>query len=187
MVWLLIVSFYLSTANIAYRWIQSWFNYIETHDEFDVSYRELMNWLLSPSYGVSPTTAEVIRNFVIQTLLPKKDRWLRSFRLKVRGFDEKSNSLVEGQNSSMKHGSMPVRPNMSLKVAAKTMLDKTELLHSQRSVKQSKKTSKTSLWSNTNISGVLTCYAEGLVTEQMERREQYHCVQGITFFCSLLY
>ena len=176
-------SFFCSTANIAYRWIQTWFNYIETHEEFDVSYQGMSNWLSSESSGVSPTVAEVIRNFVIQTLLPKKVHWLRSYRLKVRGFDEKSNSLVEGQNSSMKHGSMPVRPNMSLKVAAKTMLDKTELLHSQRTVVQSKKTSKTSLWSNSNISGILTCYAEGLVTEQMERREQYHYIQGLYLFC----
>lgn len=138
-----------------------------------------MDWLFLASTSVTPTLAETIRNFVIQNLLPKKMYWLRSFRLKVRAFDEKSNSLVEGQNSSMKHGSTPVRPNMSLSTAAKTMVDKTQMLHSHRATQQSKKTSKTSLWSSTKVSGNLTCYAEGLVTEQMERRILYSCAQGI--------
>jgi len=103
---------------------------------------------------------------------------------KVQAFDEKSNSLVEGQNSSMKHGSMPVCPNMSLKAAAKTMLDKMEMLCSQRSVQQSKKTTKILLWSNTNITGLLTSYAEGSLTEQMECRALYNCAQGITILLS---
>lgn len=163
---------------MAYRWVQSWFNYIETEEEFDMSYGSLMEWLSSTSSNITPFVGEAIRNFVIQFLLPKKMYWLRAFRLTVRAFDEKSNSLVEGQNSSMKHGSMPVRPNMSLKTSAKTMLDKTLMLHAHRSVIQSKKVGKTSLWSNTNISGLLTCYAEGLVTEHMERRVTYSCAKG---------
>ena len=84
---------------MAYRWVQSWVNYIETEEEFDMSYESLMEWLSSTSSNITPFAGEAIRNFVMQFLLPKKMYWLRAFRLTVRAFDEKSNSLVEGQNS----------------------------------------------------------------------------------------
>jgi hypothetical protein len=106
-------------GHIAYSWIQSWFWYVETLTEFEVSLQSFWTWLdttddVQEEFSVPKLK---IRDFVTKSLLPKREYWLRCYRLSQLSFDAKTTSVVEGQNSALKDGTVKAASNFSLQKA----------------------------------------------------------------------
>ena len=119
-----------------------------------------------------------IRNFVLKTLIPVKLQWLRCYFLYSRSFNTKANSVVESQNSSLKHGTVKVSSNLGIETATQRMTDYANLVHSRKAISVATTVLSTPLWSNSGTKGWLTDYAEGIVCSNMDRRLAYRVVQG---------
>jgi hypothetical protein len=123
-----------------------------------------------------------IRKFVVQSLLPLKFQWLRCFFLYKRSLDAKANSVVESQNSSLKHGTVKVSSSLGIETSTQRMTDYANLIHHRKSVNTAGAVTSTPLWSASGTAGWLTNYAEGLICSNMDRRLFYKVVQGV--FCN---
>jgi hypothetical protein len=163
----------------AYNWIQTWFWSIESNDEFDHSLKHFWKWLqMTDDSFPSFTSAKLaIRDFVMKSLLPKREYWLRSLRIKQLSFDAKTTSVVEGQNVSIKKGCAAVAPNCSLAKATDIMLRKSELSRSVKKITNAKAISATPLWTLSATSGCLTSFAEMIVSCNYDKRSDYVGVQ----------
>jgi len=169
-------------AKITANWIKTWFNEIETFEEFDESYARLQSWLDT----VIPNTVEAIRNFITEKLLVHRVRFLRCYRIKVQGFDELANSNAESQNSSIKRGPMKIQPNMSMQLSSKIMTDKHSMIQNYHAVTDASKLNATCLWSSSKTSFELTKLAEGVVCQEFERRISFSMAQGKTLSVTVM-
>ena len=158
-------------AITAYQWIQSWFWDIESEAEYLGSCRTEAN----------KDMITAIRNFVVQGLIPVKCQWLRCYFLYTRSLDAKANSIVDSQNSSLKHGTVQVTSNLGIDCATQRMTDYAKLIHHRKSVNEASAVASTLLWSASGTVGWLTGYAEGLICSNMYRRLCYLVVQGMFF------
>ena len=165
-------------AITAYQWIQSWFWDIESESEFDVSLAEFYLFLTTSRTDSNAVMLLEIRNFVLKTLIPVKLQWLRCYFLYSRSFNTKANSVVESQNSSLKHGTVKVSSNLGIETATQRMTDYANLVHSRKAISVATTVLSTPLWSNSGTKGWLTDYAEGIVCSNMDRRLAYRVVQG---------
>ncbi|MGH7954957.1 MAG: hypothetical protein ACREOZ_03260 [Gloeomargaritales cyanobacterium] len=169
---------FYSAGDRAFHWIQTWFFYIETEAEFEVSKDKLFSWLAEESKGDFETGSKAIKEWILTSILPKKELWVRYLRKDIRAMDEVSTSLCESQNSSNKRGPMAVNPSMSIATSAKVMTDYAVIrqnykLQSSASVMQSH-----NIWSRSPIADVLSPYAEGIVAQNYDSRNAYVSVQG---------
>ncbi|MGH7955279.1 MAG: hypothetical protein ACREOZ_04895 [Gloeomargaritales cyanobacterium] len=119
-----------------------------------------------------------IHEFIVKSLVPNEEMWLRCYRLKIRAFDEKTTSICEGQNASAKRGPMPVKPNMSIKTSAEVMTVYSTAKNEMRAMESAKQLEETQLWSRSQTCGELTDYAEGLSSQNFDRRCHYCSVKG---------
>ena len=172
-------------AITAYQWIQSWFWDIESEAEFQLSLQLFYAYLGSCRTEANKDMITAIRNFVVQGLLPVKCQWLRCYFLFTRSLDAKANSVVESQNSSLKHGTVKVTSNLGIECATQRMTDYAKLIHHRKSVNEASDVTSTPLWSASGTVGWLTSYAEGLICSNMDRRLCYLVVQGMFVVISL--
>jgi hypothetical protein len=128
-------------CDTAYSWVQSWFWNIETKIEFDKSLNDFWLWLDSCLHDNCSycSTVSAIRNFDIQSLLPKLDYWVRYSRIDQLSFEATTNSVVEGQNTSLKRGVIQTKSNNSLLQSTKALMSNSVVsLELQKSRKQKK-------------------------------------------------
>ena len=171
-------------AVTAYQWIQSWFWNIESEAEFQISLEDFFSFLEGSRTEANAAMMTAIRNFVVQSLLPLKFQWLRCYFLYKRSLDAKANSVVESQNSSLKHGTVKVSSSLGIETSTQRMTDYANLIHHRKSVNTAGAVSSTPLWSSSGTAGWLTNYAEGLICSNMDRRLLYKVVQGA--FCNAM-
>lgn len=57
-------------ASTSYKWIQTWFYYVETYEEFKESYRRLMSWLDTKTDNGCEPLRNAIHDFILTKLLP---------------------------------------------------------------------------------------------------------------------
>jgi hypothetical protein len=171
-----------SIAVTAYQWIQSWFWDTESEAEFELSLEEFYAFLESSRTDANSLLMTAIRNFVVQGLLPVKFQWLRCYFLYKRSLEAKANSVVESQNSSLKHGTVKVTSNLGIDFATQRMTDYAKLIHHRKSMNTASAVTSTPLWSASGTAGWLTDYAEGLICSNMDRRLCYKIVQGMCEF-----
>lgn len=179
------------SAKCTYNWICTWFTTIETIAEFNASFASLKKWLISV-LNTNSALCGAIQDLLVTKLMPHTKRFLRAYRICLRGFDEMANSICESQNSSIKRGIMRVVPNMSLPSSAQVLTDKSKVLQNYRDVSNAQTLNATSLWSATSTSCELTKYAEGLVAQNYDKRKHYRMAQGMytTLFwspCTLMH
>ena len=64
-------------GNTAYKWIQSWFWYIDTIEEFEKSLTKFRKWLeaTDDNNDTFSISKNKVRDFVTKSLLPKRDFW----------------------------------------------------------------------------------------------------------------
>jgi hypothetical protein len=173
-------------AVTAYQWIQTWFWNIESEAEFQMSLDDFYAFLDSSRTEANTAMLTAIRNFVLQSLLPLQYQWLRCHFLYKRSLDAKANSVVESQNSSLKHGTVKVSSSLGIETSTQRMTDYANLLHYRKSVSAAGAVTSTPLWSASGTAGWLTHYAEGLICSNMDRRLLYKVTQGTCFPCLCL-
>jgi hypothetical protein len=168
-------------AVTAYQWIQTWFWNIESEAEFKMSLDDFYAFLDRSRTEANTAMLTAIRNFVLQSLLPLQYQWLRCHFLYKRSLDAKANSVVESQNSSLKHGTVKVSSSLGIETSTQRMTDYANLLHNRKSVSAAGAVTSTPLWSASGTAGWLTNYAEGLICSNMDRRLLYKVTQGTCF------
>ena len=175
-------------AVTAYQWIQTWFWNIESETEFKMSLDDFYAFLDRSRTEANTAMLTAIRNFVLQSLLPLQYQWLRCHFLYKRSLDAKANSVVESQNSSLKHGTVKVSSSLGIETSTQRMTDYANLLHNRKSVSAAGAVTSTPLWSASGTAGWLTNYAEGLICSNMDRRLLYKVTQGTCspYLCLLL-
>ncbi|MGH7954930.1 MAG: hypothetical protein ACREOZ_03125 [Gloeomargaritales cyanobacterium] len=70
-----VLEFHLSPAEIAYRWIQSWFWDVETYREYKHSLNAL-NSFLNEYKDTLGSAKAAIQEFVLKSLVPNEEMWL---------------------------------------------------------------------------------------------------------------
>jgi len=169
-------------SDTAYSWIQSWFWLVETKEEFDKSLCDFWLWLDSflQDNDTYSSTVSAIRNFVIQSLLPKLDYWVRYSRIDQLSFEATTNSVVEGQNSSLKRGVIQTKANNSLLQSTKALMSNSEVKFGLTKIKKAKEVVSTPLWTSNATAAQLTSFAEMLVSRNFQQSINYLVVQTST-------
>lgn len=159
--------------------MRSWFFDIETADEYRNSVSQFQTWLISPTtkkeLGELVPKIEMLQK---NTLEFNESLWVRYRRLFVHGFDMCTTGMAEGMHSSLKNGSIAVRPSMNVDEAARTMLDKSALREMKKGKKDAKQHLAKKLWTRSSTSAHLTKYMEGLCVSMLDRTSEYTVVQG---------
>jgi hypothetical protein len=166
----------------AFSWIQSWLWNIETKVGFDKSMGEFWFWLdtFLHDNGTYCSTVSAIRTFVIQSLLPTLDYWVRYSRIDELSFEATTNSVVEGQNSSLKRGVIQTKPDYSLLQRTKTLMANSEVKCRVTKIKKAKEVVSTPLWTSNATVAQLTPFAERLVSRNFQQSLYYLVVQTCT-------
>ena len=166
-------------AKTLYKWIQSWFWYIDTVEEFEESLTQFRKWLEATDDNDDTflNGKNKIRDFVTKSLLPKRDFWLRPLRLQQLSFDAKTTSVVEQQNHALKRGVMVVKGNCTIQKAAQVMNDNSRVTHSLKKIKRAKDISLTLLWTLSGTRFALTSFAEMIVLTNLDKSQAYVAVQ----------
>ncbi|MGH7974678.1 MAG: hypothetical protein ACREBR_04065, partial [bacterium] len=132
-----------------------------------------MNAFLTEHRETLDAAKAAVQEFILRSLVANEEMWLRCYRFKIRGFDEKTTLICEGQNASAKRGPMPGKPCMSIKTSAEVMTVFPTSVNEMNYMASAKQLEETPLWSRSDSCGELTDYAEGLSSQNFDKRCQY--------------
>merc|ERR1712177_59248 len=88
------------------HWIKSWFDYVETEAEFEISKKQLSKYILSITNVVGYAFTDEISQ-LIHNIDTEKKKLLHYFFIDTCTFDYIGSSIVESANYSEKKGSIP--------------------------------------------------------------------------------
>ena len=170
----------LNAGRTAYRWMNSWFWTIETKNEFVHSKKVFFDWLKNDTVldALTEGAAKAMTALHQVSLKPYECMFARYKRLFVFAFDEKTTSLVEAMNSSMKRGVIPVRANMTLAKSAATMTASSNHKMVREKMSAERDESRTALFSKSDTKLHLNKRAEGIVIEEFDNRTKHHGALG---------
>lgn len=100
------------------HWLWSWTDSIETEAEFDHSLQSLWSFLDSDIANnvMGREFTDRFKWFLIKIVLPFQDKLLFSTRVGVRGGNERTTSMAESENSSLKTSCLGPRPNQPIHI-----------------------------------------------------------------------
>jgi MULE transposase domain/SWIM zinc finger len=107
-------------VHVIESWIKSWFNYIETIEEYEISKELLLMYLNSPPAGVTQGNIFFIRDWIINNLEPHAKKCFFAHFLYKQTFERVSTQFVEAENSVLKSNKLGTRPCQSIHSSAKT-------------------------------------------------------------------
>ncbi|MGH3054511.1 MAG: SWIM zinc finger family protein [Gaiellaceae bacterium] len=96
----------------------------------------------------------------------------------MRGRNEIATLVVEGINGVMKRGPMAVTPAMSIATTTKRLIDAATIKGDVRLQSSAKQDQAIPLWTKLPTVGKLTDLAEGIVSQNLQRKVLYNAVQG---------
>ncbi|MGH7974329.1 MAG: hypothetical protein ACREBR_02290 [bacterium] len=169
---------FLLEGNIACQWVKSWITDIETVDEYCDSKAKLFDWLKCNGVSSFERGASAIREWIMTSFFPNEQKLVRCYRLHVRGRDEMTTSAVEGNNGVMKRGPMAVTPSMSIAITTKRLIEDASAKGDIRLQNIAGRGQAIPLWTKSPTVGLLSDFAEGIVSQNFQRRLQYSAVQG---------
>jgi len=163
----------VKAASNVYYWIKSWFFYIESVQEFEVSRDEMYEYMQDNETILTANLVNEVKKLITYKLIPHKTKWINYHHMSVRGFNFKTTSPAEAMHSAMKTGFAAVKGTMSMAQSGKAMIAKT----SKRNIKNASTMSKRKLWSDMDYCDWMTVHAEDRSQEFWNRKDIYCCVQ----------
>ena len=103
------------------HWIKSWFDYVETEAEFEISKKQLTNYMLSITNVVGCAYTDQISQ-LIHNIDTEKKKLLHYFFIDICTFDYIGSSIVESANYAEKKGSIPISSRMNIANSACTQV-----------------------------------------------------------------
>ena len=154
------------------RWITSWFNYVETENEFYQSHKKFMLYFKASEKIIGDTCSEQLTT-IVNKIVDKKYLLMNHFFIDTCTFDFLGDSIVEAANNSLKSGPISVSNKMELANSGFTQLKATEAKSQKTYCEYAKSLNSTILWSKSNTAKYLTPYAEGIACKLYDRRTSY--------------
>ena len=107
-------------------WVKSWFRYIQSKEEFEISYGRLLQYMKKEEVALGKQFCIGMRNILLQILGSREDLMHYEF-LKKTSFGFLGSSIVEAMNSSTKKkGLHSIHSNMSMSHSTLCQLKQTE-------------------------------------------------------------
>ena len=156
-------------------WVYSWYFYIESEAEFNLSKALFFEWLEeNKKKKILPVlTVMTIKTWVDNHLMPFESFWLNHTRLFVGGMDQRTSSTAEAMHWSMKSGFDAVRAGMNADVAAETMCDKSLRLTKNLENYNADQVTRTKLWTDDPSLQMITDWCSRRAEEQWDASFQY--------------
>ena len=154
------------------QWIMSWFKLTETQQEFDVSLIYFKKYLETTTQFIGHYCHETISNLLTKMVNKQKLLFHHHF-LTTTNFDFLGDSFIEALNQSIKRGPISVNAKMDISNSGFTQLKATSATSIKRKLETAKNINTIKLWSKSNTSSYLTTYAEGIMCDIFDRRNQY--------------
>jgi hypothetical protein len=160
-------------------WVYSWFFYVESQIEFDVSKALFFDWLENnKKVKILPVhTVMTIKTWVDNHLMPFESFWLNHTRLFVGGMDQRTSSTAEAMHWSMKLGFDAVRAGMNADVAAETMCDKSIRKTKDLENYHADQVTRTKLWTDEPSLQMITDWCLRRAMEQWDASFQYKIIK----------
>lgn len=161
---------------VAKKWIKSWFWSIATKQQYEISKAKFFTWLNTSQ--VNSVFGNCLCNsltFLVKNILePVAPKWVRYVRFSIPGsMEERTTSIVEQINGSLKRSSGKVHCNMSIDEALRVAHNKSEQSFGSKMKKSGLALSSAPLWTNLTDAIHLTSHAAGLVSVNFNRRVKY--------------
>ena len=154
------------------KWIMSWFKYIESSQEFDISLKYFTIYLESIQSIIGQFCVEQIIELKTK-MIGKKEFLFHHHFLTITNFDYLGDSFIEALNQSIKRGPIAVNSRMDMSNSAFTQLKGTTVKSMKRNLDGAKYINTKNLWSQSRTSSYLTPYAEGIMCDIFDRKSQY--------------
>ena len=154
------------------KWILTWFKYIESEEEFNISYKMFVEYLNAHSNDIGDVATESV-NDLLSKIIGKKEYLLHYFFLDVTTFDFVGDSIVEAANYSLKNGPCAVNSKMDLCTSGHKQLQATSAKYTNEIVKSAKRINSINKWSTSNTKAYLTDYAEGIACRNFDNKDNY--------------
>ena len=161
-----------SCLKVLKDWIRSWFNYIESEEEFCISLKRFMSYFESKQSIIGDVASDECVK-LISNIKSKKHHLLHYFFLDVATFDFVGDSIVEGANYPIKYGTLKVSSKMDISNSGYTQLKSTEAKYIAEYVSSAKTINSKKTWSQSLTSEYLTNYAEGIACSNFDRISEY--------------
>ena len=117
---------FLEASEYVKIWIKSWFRYIQSKKEFDISHERLIRFMQKEKEVLGKQFCIGLRNIILQ-ILGAKDDLVHYMFLKKTSFGFLGSSIVEAMNSSTKNkGLHSIQSNMSMSHSTLCQLKQTE-------------------------------------------------------------
>ena len=118
-------KFLVASDHVKY-WLKSWFRYIQSVQEFDISHGRLIRFMEKEKDVLGKQFCIGLRNIILQ-ILGAKDEIMHYMFLKKTTFGYLGSSIVEAMNSSTKNkGLHSIQSNMSMSHSTLCQLKQTE-------------------------------------------------------------
>ena len=153
-------------------WISSWFNYIESEEEFNISLTRFNSFLESKQNIIGDVASDECTKLV-SNIKSKKEYLLHYFFIDVATFDFVGDSIVEGANFPIKHGPLKVSSKMDISNSGYTQLKSTEAKYLKEYVSSAKTINSMKTWTQSPTAKYLTSYAEGIACSNFDRSAEY--------------
>lgn len=161
-----------NTLIVLDRWITSWFNYVETENEFEQSRNKFMKFFKASERIIGDTCTTELYT-IVNKIIDKKYLLMNHFFIDTCTFDFLGDSIVEAANNSLKSGPISVSNKMELANSGLTQLKATEAKSQRTYCEYAKSLNSTILWSQSNTAKYLTPYAEGIACKLYDRKSSY--------------
>jgi hypothetical protein len=157
------------------NWICSFTNYCESEDEYNLSYKLLIEFMNRPDVfkSMGPAYPYILDKYLVSTLIKHKDKLVYYKRMFVRNLDNCTSIPSEVKNSSMKQGDDLVRPTMNILTAFRVTTYKSNHRMLVKERKSAKSMASTKLWSKSKTSNKITSHGEGLIETEYGLRNNY--------------
>ena len=165
------------------NWMLSFYVYVETEDELDISIHNLI--CFTASFTVSKELGKVltqqITDFIQGTWYPNKHKYAKCYKMDALYFGQISSNPAEHSNKFIKSEEISTRPTMRLKSAALVISNKTDLKAQSKLQSTKEHIISTPTWSSSTTAEHITKHAEGLIHKEYSLRQNYVSVRKSPF------
>ena len=159
-------------SKVVYLWIKSWISYVESQDEFNVSYNKLQGFLNLEKNILGHTFVAQIKSLIIDVVSRIQHVGNHHF-LYTTTFGFLGSSVVESTNFSLKYGDRKCKPNMGLDRSSLNQLNQVETKSFKSNIKMAAQMNETTHHSRSLTNDYLTRYMEGLAIKNFDERINY--------------
>jgi hypothetical protein len=164
---------------IAFEWIHSWLFDLETVPKLCCSQDLFFQWLDTPSVKtpIGTVHCDKLWDFVHKSIIPNLSLMALVYCLFEESLDECTTSISEGMNSSTKHGTSKVAPNMAMATSGRRMVTQTLIREQKCKALNDQQARRERLWLSDESLKELTNYMANIAARFVDSSKNLVGVQ----------